>query len=349
MTACNFIKALLRGMTLASTFGVLLLLAHTAQAQLPPPTAQDTASDSAYDPPPPGWNNGDNGGFGMGPWTLNPALNTPQNGFFVDDSTGNNGTSGDTNGDGDINTLPGPRAWGLYANNSQTASAVRDFNLPFTPGSVFEIFMDNGDVQAGGKVGFALQNSSGQDLLEVYFVGDDTQYIVHGSTPISSSSSVSFTREGVRVVITLTTASTYQATLTRLVDGASDTVSGTLRNNPGPISRLRLFNINAGASPSSDVFFNRITYYRGRVLNTDTGRGYLNIQPAINDPATLAGHTINVAADVYTGTVIARKPVAIVGAGPGQTVIQSLSPGIVVTTSNVTISNTSIEIGRAHV
>ena len=151
MTACNFIKALLRGTTLTSILGILLLLSHTAQAQLPPPTAQDTASDSAYDPPPPGWNNGDNGGFGMGPWTLNPALNTPQNGFFVDDSTGNNGTSGDTNGDGDINTIPGPRAWGLYANSGQTASAVRDFNLPFTPGSVFEIFMDNGDVQAGGR------------------------------------------------------------------------------------------------------------------------------------------------------------------------------------------------------
>jgi parallel beta-helix repeat protein len=338
----KFISArfLFRRTTLASAFGILLLLAHPAQAQLPPPTAADTASYSAYDPPSPEWTTGDNGGFGMGPWTLNPASNTPQNGFFVGDSTGNNGTSGDTNNDGDINTVPGPRAWGLYANSGQTASAVRDFNLPFTPGSAFEIFMDNGDVQAGGKVGFALQNSSGQDLLEVYFVGGGTQYIVHGSTPISSG--VSFTREGVRVVITLTTASTYQATLTRLVDGAGNTVSGTLRNNPGPISRLRLFNANAGPGSDNDLFFNRITYYQGRVLNTDTGRGYLNIQPAIDDPATLAGHTISVTAGLYTGTVTVRKPVAIVGAGPGQTIIQSLSPGIVVTTSNVTISNTSI-------
>jgi len=217
---------------------------------------------------------------------------------------------------------------------------VRNFLAPFTPGSVFEIYMDNGDVQSGGTVGFALRNGAGQELLEVYFVGGDTQYTVHGSTPISSG--VNFTREGVRVVITLTTASTYQATLTRLVDGASNTVSGVLRNNPGPISRLRLFNVNAGASPGNDLFFNRITYYQGRVLNTDTGRGYLNIQPAIDDPATLAGHTISVTAGLYTGTVTVRKPVLIAGAGPGQTVIQSLSPGIVVTTSNVTISNTSI-------
>jgi parallel beta-helix repeat protein len=336
----NSARFLFCGMTLASAFGILLLLAHPAQAQLPPPIAADTASHPAYDPPSPEWTTGDNGGFGMGPWTLNPASNTPQSGFFVGSSTGNNGMGGDSNNDGDINTAPGSRAWGLYANSSQTASAVRNFLAPFTPGSVFEIYMDNGDVQSGGTVGFALQNGAGQDLLEVYFVGGSAQYTVHGSVAIPSG--VNFTREGVRVVITLTTASTYQATLTRLVDGAGNTVSGTLRNNPGPISQLRLFNANAGAGSDNDLFFNRITYYQGRVLNTDTGRGYLNIQPAIDDPATLAGHTINVAADVYTGTVIARKPLVIVGAGPGQTIIQSLSPGIVVTTSNVTISNTSI-------
>jgi parallel beta-helix repeat protein len=330
----NSARFLFCGTTLTSILGILLLLSHTAQAQLPPPTAQDTASDSAYT----AWDDGDNGGFGMGPWTLNPASNTPQNGFFVGDSTGNNGTSNDP--DGDINTVPGNRAWGLYANSGQTASAVRNFLAPFTPGSVFEIFMDNGAVQSGGTVGFALQNSSGQDLLEVYFVGGGTQYTVYGDTLIPSG--VNFTREGVRVVITLTTASTYQATLTRLVDGAGNTVSGNLRNNPGPISQLRLFNADAGTSPDNDLFFNRITYYRGRVLNADTGRGYLNIQPAIDDPATLAGHTISVTAGLYTGTVTVRKPVAIVGAGPGQTIIQSLSPGIVVTTSNVTISNTSI-------
>jgi parallel beta-helix repeat protein len=330
MTACNFIKALLRGTTLTSILGILLLLSHTAQAQLPPPTAQDTASDSAYDPPPPGWNNGDNGGFGMGPWTLNPASNTPQNGFFVGDSTGNNGMGGDSNNDDDINTAPGSRAWGLYANSGQTASAVRSFLAPFTPGSVFEIFMDNGDVQIGGTVGFALQNSSGQDLLEVYFVGSGTQYAVYGDTLIPSG--VNFTREGVRVVITLTTASTYQATLTRLVDGAGNTVSGNLRNNPGPISRLRLFNANAGTSPDNDVFFNRITYYRGRVLNADTGRGYLNIQPAIDDPATLAGHTISVSAGLYTGTqnnnIVINKPrLTLIGAGPTATIISRTASG----------------------
>jgi parallel beta-helix repeat protein len=153
---------------------------------------------------------------------------------------------------------------------------------------------------------------------------------VHGNTPISSG--VSFTREGVRVVITLTTASTYQATLTPLVDGAGNTVSGNLRNNPGPISRLRLFNANAGTSPDNDVFFNRITYYRGRVLNTDTGRGYLNIQPAIDDPATLAGHTISVSAGLYTGTqnnnIVINKPrLTLIGAGPTATIISRTASG----------------------
>ncbi len=313
---------------------------RVAQAQLPPPAASDTASDSAYDPPSPPWTTGDNGGFGMGAWTLQTISPNPsENGHFVGSSTGNNGMSGDTNGDGDINT-PISRAWGLYANSGQTASTIRDFDQPFTPGSVFEIWMDNGDVQSGGTVGFALQNASGQELLEVYFVGGAMQYTVHGSTPILSG--VGFTREGVRVIITQTTASTYQATLIRLVDGASATVSGNLRSNPGPISRLRLFNANAGSGSDYDLFFNRIFYYRGRVLNADTGTGYLNIQPAISDPATQDGHTLQVSAGTFTGTITVTKQVTIVGAGPGQTVIQSLSPGIVVTQSNVTISNTSI-------
>ncbi|WP_169239044.1 right-handed parallel beta-helix repeat-containing protein [Candidatus Roseilinea sp. NK_OTU-006] len=322
------------------SLAALVVGVRAAHAQLPPPTAQDAASDADYDPPG-NWQTGDNGGFGMGPWTLTTtSLNPSENGHFVGDSTVNNGMGGDSNNDGDVNTMPGNRAWGLYANSGNTASAERNFLQPFTPGSVFEIYMDNGDVQVGGTVGFALRNAADQDLLEVYFVGGAMQYIVHGNTPIPSG--VSFTREGVRVVITLTTATTYEATLTRLVDGAGATVSGALRNNPGPIAKLRLFNANAGSGSGSDLFFNRIKYYRGRVLNLDTGRGYLNIQPAIDDPATQAGHTISVAAGVYTGTITVTKPVAIIGAGPGQTVIQSLSPGVVVTQSNVTISNTSI-------
>ncbi|GIV84906.1 MAG: hypothetical protein KatS3mg052_1913 [Candidatus Roseilinea sp.] len=325
---------------LVLSLAALVVGVRTAHALLPPPTAQDTASDAAYDPPG-NWQSGDNGGFGMGPWALDTTSPNPsQNGHFVGDSTGNNGVGGDSNSDGDVNTTPGNRAWGLYANSGQTASAQRDFLQPFTPGSVFEIYMDNGDVQTGGTVGFALRNAADQDLLEVYFVGGAMQYTVHGDTPTLSG--VAFTREGVRVVITLTTDTTYQATLTRLVDGAGATVSGALRNYPGPIAKLRLFNANAGSGSGSDLFFNGIKYYRGRVLNLDTGRGYLSIQPAIDDPATQAGHTISVTAGVYTGTITVTKPVAIIGAGPGQTVIQSLSPGVVVTQSNVTISNTSI-------
>ncbi|MCS7062065.1 MAG: hypothetical protein RMN25_13000, partial [Anaerolineae bacterium] len=309
-----------------ATVGVRL-----AQAQLPPPTAQDTASDVVYND---GWQTGDNGGFGMGAWTLNTTSGSPsQNGHFVGISTANNGMSGDSNGDGDINT-PVNRAWGLYANSGQTASAVRNVTQPFTPGSVFEIWMDNGDVQVGGTVGFGLQNSAGEDLLEVYFIGGGTQYTVHGNTPTASG--VNFTREGVRVVITLTTASTFQATLTRLVDGASATVSGSLRSatSGSTISRLRLFNANAGSGSDRDLFFNRITYYRGRVLNTDTGRGYLNIQPAINDAATQPGHTLVIAAGTYTGTqnnpVTINKPrLTLAGAGATNTLILKTTPGTI--------------------
>jgi len=309
-----FLRTFLRTTMLV---GLFLCLSRVAQAELPPPTAQDTASDAVYDD---GWGTGDNGGFGMGGWVQ---YSTGSSGFLVGNSTSNNGAGGDSNNDGDINTSPG-RAWGLFANGG-TASAVRNFPLSsaFTPGSVFEIFMDNGDVQTNGRVGFELRTVAGAVLLEVYLKGGDTQYTVHGDSAIPSG--VISTRKGVRVVITLTTASTYQATLTRLDDGASSTVSGNLRG-PGLIGQLRLFNDNAGSGVDRYLFFNRITYYRGRVLNVDTGRGYLNIQPALDDPATLPGHTISVAAGLYTGTqnnnIVINKPrLTLIGAGPTATII----------------------------
>jgi hypothetical protein len=48
---------------------------------------------------------------------------------------------------------------------------------------------------------------------------------------------------------------------------------------------------------------------------------------------------LSLSGDSFTGTVVVTKSLTVVGAGPGQTVI---SPGIVVTVSNVTISNASI-------
>ncbi len=304
--------------SLVSVFAVVGL----ASASVNFPVAQDNAVNLPYGD---GWQTGDNGGSGMGAWTLSTtSANSSENGHFI--------------GSSDL----GASSWGLYANSAQTASATRTFNIPFTPGSVFQIEMDNGSVQTGGTVGFGLQNSSGENLLEVYFVGGDTNYTVNGNALVDSG--VGFTNQGVRVVITLTTASTYQVTIRRLADSVQNTVSGSLANPSGGqvVAQLRLFNANAGAGSTYDLFFNNIEYAPGRVLNVDTGRGYRDIQLAINDPNTQNGHTIQLPADVYTGTITITKRITLTGVGVGQTILQANSPGIVITQSGATVSNLSL-------
>lgn len=117
----------------------------------------------------------------------------------------------DNGNDGDINSTGG-KSWGLYANTSQSANAVRPLNAPLYPGSVFTIFMDNGNVDTNSTVGFGLQNSVGTPWLRP-FRGGNSNYSVKGDTEINSG--VAFTREGLRIVVTITAPSSYQAAICR--------------------------------------------------------------------------------------------------------------------------------------
>ena len=77
----------------------------------------------------------------------------------------------------DINN-GGSRSWGMYANGSTVgtnfANAVRPVTMNI--GNVVSFSMDNGLVTTGSKVGFNLQNSSGQNLMEIFFIGGDAVY-----------------------------------------------------------------------------------------------------------------------------------------------------------------------------
>ncbi|MCP4543321.1 MAG: hypothetical protein GY832_39915 [Chloroflexi bacterium] len=68
-----------------------------------------------------------------------------------------------------------------------------------------------------------------------------------------------------------------------------------------------------GASDPFDVL-------RRPVTNLDTGERFFTIQTAIDDPNTVAGHTISVTAGVYTENISVDKRVSIVGAGSGDDV-----------------------------
>ncbi|MDW8263635.1 MAG: PEP-CTERM sorting domain-containing protein, partial [Phycisphaerales bacterium] len=232
--------------------------------------AYDAASNSAYTG---GWSNGSNGGFGFGAWSLSPASNTGNAGFFIASSTENG--DGDSNGDGDINTAG--NAFGLYGNSGQTASAVRSFNGgALTIGQSFYIRMDNGFIDTGGTVGLGLQNSSGTNRIEFYFSGGDSTYRVNPviSSPIATG--VNFTDEGLRLQFTVE-SSTQVRVIVRNNSGASTLFNQLVTvASATDISRFRLFNANAGSGPARNLYFNEMAVPEpGGLLPLALGVGWL--------------------------------------------------------------------------
>jgi parallel beta-helix repeat protein len=71
---------------------------------------------------------------------------------------------------------------------------------------------------------------------------------------------------------------------------------------------------------------NRVIAASAVVTNTTTGLGYCSIQGAIDDAATLAGHTISIGPGTFRENVIVNKSLTLVGAGRDATIIQPVLP-----------------------
>ncbi len=214
-------------------------------------SASDNASDPAYNS---GWTTGTNGGFGFNAWTLTNGANS---GFFIGDSTVNAGGAS-----GNINST-GNKSWGEFANSGGVASAVRTFTAGGTNGAAtldlgqqFIMKLDNGFVDAGGTVGFGLQDSSGVNRLEFFFVGNSSSYTVSDAAPQATTHG--FTGDGLTAVFTLTTADTYALAISYNTGTPPvETFTGTLKGTVGAgIDRVRVFNANAGSGSSKDAFAN---------------------------------------------------------------------------------------------
>ena len=237
--------------TLSITLSVSCLLALPCSAAT---LASDSAADSVYSD---GWDNGDNGGSGWGGgWILSGVGGF--SGHFIGSSTANG--DGDGNSDGDIDTSG--RSWGQFAHTSNTSGAIRPFSGSLTTGQTVEVGFDNGFIQNGGAVGIALQNSSGENLVEFLFVGGSTSgYTVNagsytGTTP-------GFTDEGMTLAITQTAANAFGLSVNTLNPAASFGGTGTYYSPSGgqEVTQLRLFNFNSassGGQPAFDSFANSI-------------------------------------------------------------------------------------------
>jgi hypothetical protein len=179
-------------------------------------------------------------------WTVN----TNGGSTFVGNSTANGGGSSGINSSNGV-------AFGLYNNSATPTEAIRNFPSLLV-GQTVRFDMDNGWINNGNSVGVGLQNASGNNVWEIYFLGGATGYSVNGSL---LSPTVPYTVNGLRVTFTLVTATTYSATIQILNGGATyGPYTGSLLNPVGgqSITRFRAFNFNAGGDGNYNFYFNNI-------------------------------------------------------------------------------------------
>ncbi|WP_191963368.1 YDG domain-containing protein [Flavobacterium luteum] len=193
---------------------------------------------------------------GLGPWIMSPSTNNAFAGFFIGSSNLNDaGTPSLPN----INTSS--RAWGMYSNTSNTASAVRAITNTLYIGQSISFSLDSGSIKNGGTVGMGLQNASSENLMELYFVGGQSNYTLNDGTNTNTDTGVPFTRGGIEVVITLVSSSSYNITIIRKNDGSSYSFTSRslkIPTNARVVSRIRFFSFNSGNNldGGADVDYN---------------------------------------------------------------------------------------------
>ncbi len=191
------------------------------------------------------WTNGQNDNTtGFGAWALTSA---GLGGFY------SSGSSGVNNG--------GSRSWGLYAGGTGTgnrASAVRTVSL--STGNSLSISMANSFVTTSDTIGFALQNASGQNLMQFYFLGGAANYSIADNAGAAISTGIGYTTAGMDITIAYTASNTYTINVTPKSGSLTTLSSRTFSTCAGGQvpAQIRLFTTGAGGS-GYDLFFNSLS------------------------------------------------------------------------------------------
>jgi hypothetical protein len=190
------------------------------------------------------------GANGFAGWTES---NSTNNGSQAGRFTGASGTSMDTSG----------LSWGLYANTGQTSASIYAFSSTLPVGGYVEIDLSLGNIDAGGTVGFALQNSSAVNRFEAYYIGSapvdsfklndagGQENVTGPNTSFANSSWASGQFQTIR--FTLGAANNY----TLSFDGVDVSNTG-LSITASDISQIRIFNFNAGGGAPANQYFNNL-------------------------------------------------------------------------------------------
>lgn len=200
-------------------------------------------------------------------------------------NAGTNGTTGwtfaNTSGDsgqngsftGTVPNIPGlGTSWGLYANSGQTASQTYSFASALNTalgqsvlpvGGTVQIDLSVGFINSGGVVGIALQNATGVNRFETYYIGasatDQFQLNDAGGVEFITGPNTSFSAStwtgGAYQTILFTQLAGNQYALS--FDGVSAT-NNNLSIAASDISQIRFFNFNAGSGSGNNQYANNL-------------------------------------------------------------------------------------------
>ena len=216
--------------------------------------AADNASQSAYT----GGNlNGQNGGFGYEAWSSNNISGFA--GSFVGNSQINAGGANSATPSGNFINTTGAKAWGNFANTSNTSDNTRTITGGLAVGRTLALDFDNGYANGSSSQGISYRNSSGNNVFEFYYDASTGKYRYSDSSGTTTTTQ-GFSGDGLHTEFTQTSATGYTFTISG-TGITSQTFTGSLINATGgtSIDRFRTFAFNSsGSDTNSDfnAFFN---------------------------------------------------------------------------------------------
>ncbi len=267
----------------------LIRVSGTNSAVNPNAASRDSATNDAYAS---GWSNGSNGGVGWGGgWQINA---TDNSGVWLASGAGN--------------LKIGTKAWALWANSGGFVEAIRPLAGTLGVGDVLQMKFQNNFIDNDASTGIGLRNRFGQALVEFYFVGGTTNYVVNDAGG-SRGTGVAWTGNGLNLAIELTTPTTY-----RLLVNSNEVATGELKPaSETAVSHFRVWNYTAGggedynlyledlridgpAEREHSVYQSDVTITRQSSPYSDSdGDGYLNWEEefAGTDPYNASSHPPN--------------------------------------------------------
>jgi hypothetical protein len=234
----------------ALAFLFFTFLVHPARAQIAADSTQNYPATAGSGI----WNDGDNRGFGFGPWQF--ASTSGNAGIFIGDSMQNGGPPDQFGFQSQGINSPNGRSWGVFANSGGAADAVRPFAAPLSIGDTFSADFDNGFIDNGGSEGIRLGDSgTSATLWQLLFTGGENVYQVFDGRGFVNTT-LPFTDNGIHIDFTLTGTTTYSVTI-READGPVETLSGSMAN-PGSVSLFAFFDHNGGFQQTNNAYANNL-------------------------------------------------------------------------------------------